>query len=88
MIELKALHPGMEPRERVEMLLWFTSIKSPKIIRGLKLVLSDGFSQELAADTLSIPQGNLSRALSTLNECAEQVEKVKYFDWAKFIKNQ
>ncbi len=78
---LKALHPGMEPRERIEILLWFTSITSEKIIKGLTLVLADGFSQELAADTLSIPQGNLNRALSTLNEVAEQGEKLKAFDW-------
>lgn len=84
MKDLTPLYPGMEPEERVEMILWFTSIKSPKIIRGLKLILTNGFSQELAATTLSIPQGNLNRALSTLNEAAAQVEKVKEFDWQKF----
>ena len=75
---------GMEPAERVEILLSLTSIKSENIREAVRAYLVEGKSRGFAAGLNDIPEGNLTRALDKLNVVAGKIEQIKELDWKKF----
>lgn len=73
---------GREPERRIELLIMLTDMSSENVKEALKLHLSKGLTQELAAYMQSVPQGNVSRAVDTLNDVATIVEEIKQIDWS------
>lgn len=80
---MKVLQQGLEPKERVEILIGFTNIESPNIKEGLMDHLSRGVQLVTAAALNQVQPGNLSRALSTLESVAKKVERIKEIDYSK-----
>ena len=83
---MKLLVKGIEPQERVNLIMQLTKIKSENIRSALIDHLSKGLSVNDAAMLNDVPQQNFNRALKRLNEVAAVVEKIKEFDWDKFNK--
>jgi len=77
---------GIEPQERVSLIMELTKIGSENIRSALIDHLSKGLSENDAAMLNDVPQQNFNRALKRLNEIAAVVEKIKEFDWDKFKK--
>jgi DNA-binding MarR family transcriptional regulator len=75
-----SLTPGIESKERILLLLQLTEITSEDIIAALVDHLERGLSVTTSAALNNVPQPNVSRALATLNEKAEIVEKIKEHD--------
>ena len=75
---------GIEPQERVNLIMKLTKIGSENIRSALIDHLSKGLSENDAAMLNDVPQQNFNRALKRLNEVAAVVEKIKEFDWDKF----
>ena len=73
---MKYLVQGMESKRKVELLISLTSIKSEPIIAALTDHLVRGFEISEVALLNDTKQGNVSRALDTLNEVAATVEKI------------
>lgn len=83
---MKLLVKGIEPQERVNLIMKLTKIKSENIRSALIDHLSKGLSANDAAMLNDVPQQNFNRALKRLNEVAAVVEEIKEFDWALFLK--
>jgi len=83
---MKMLVRGIEPQERVSLIMELTKIGSENIRSALIDHLSKGLSENDAAMLNDVPQQNFNRALKRLNEIAAVVEKIKEFDWDKFKK--
>ena len=83
---MKMLVRGIEPQERVSLIMQLTKIGSENIRSALIDHLSKGLSENDAAMLNDVPQQNFNRALKRLNEVAAVVEKIKEFDWDKFKK--
>ena len=77
---MKVLLQGHESAKRVELLLSLTRIESENQIKALKLHLTNGASEAFAASTYGVNKSNFSRALKTLNDTAQIVEKIKDID--------
>lgn len=77
---MKLLFKGNQSAERLKLLICGTSIRSESLVDALHDHLVDGQSLTLAATFNGVTTGNLSRAVSKLNEVALWVEKVKEFD--------
>lgn len=73
---MKYLVQGMETKAKVALLIELTSIKSDKIIDALTDHLVRDFDVADSATLNNVKQGNVSRALATLNEAAAIVEKL------------
>ena len=80
---MKMLVRGIEPQERVDLIMQLTKIGSENIKSALIDHLSKGLSENDAAMLNDVPQQNFNRALKRLNEVAAVVEKIKEFDWDK-----
>tara|TARA_B100001059_G_scaffold1670_1_gene1427 strand:+ start:4788 stop:5033 length:246 start_codon:yes stop_codon:yes gene_type:complete len=74
---------GSEPRERVEMLLKFTKIKSENMKAAIVDHYVNGLKEAHAALLNNVKQQNLNKALKRLNEMAGVVEEIKEYDWQK-----
>lgn len=83
---MKMLVRGIEPQERVNLIMQLTKIGSENIRSALIDHLSKGLSENDAAMLNDVPQQNFNRALKRINEVAAVVEKIKEFDWDKFKK--
>jgi len=84
---MKMLVRGIEPQERVNLIMELTKIGSENIKSALIDHLSKGLSENDAAMLNDVPQQNFNRALKRLNEIAAVVEKIKEIDWDKFKKS-
>jgi hypothetical protein len=75
---------GSQTQERLDWLLKLTRIASEDVITALRLHLVTGLAESTAALVADVKLSNLKRALDTLNETAEAVEKIKEIDWRSF----
>ncbi|SQD77838.1 PapB/FocB family fimbrial expression transcriptional regulator [Moritella yayanosii] len=78
---MKFLTKGLEPEERINLLLQLTKIGSENIKSALVDHLSKGLTENDAAMLNNVSQQNFNRALKRLNGVAGIVEKVKELDW-------
>ena len=80
---MKFLTKGLEPEERINLLLQLTKIGSENIKSALIDHLTKGLTENDAAMLNDVPQQNFNRALKRLNSIAGVVEQVKELDWNK-----
>jgi len=80
---MKFLTKGLEPEERINLLLQLTKIGSVNIKSALVDHLTKGLTENDAAMLNDISQQNFNRALKRLNRVAGIVEQVKELDWSK-----
>ena len=78
---MKYLLPGMESKERINLFLELTSIRSPETISALMAHFVDGLKAPRAAARYGIALQNFHRAASRLNNASHIVEKIKDIDW-------
>lgn len=80
---MQRLIPGIESEKRVELMLELTDITSSGIKSALVNHLTLGHPVETSALLSKVESSNVSRALASLNEVADIVEKIKELDWIK-----
>jgi len=80
---MKFLTKGLEPEERINLLLQLTKIGSENIRSALVDHLTKGLTENDAAMLNDVSQQNFNRALKRLNDVAGVVEQVKELDWNK-----
>ena len=80
---MKFLTKGLEPEERINLLLLLTKIESKNIRSALVDHLTKGLTENDAAMLNDVSQQNFNRALKRLNGVAGVVEQVKELDWNK-----
>jgi len=73
---------GCESKERVELILSLTDIRSDMAIRCIIHYLVDGWPKK----EVSKVHDHFSRDIAIVNRKAGIVEKIKELDWAKFKK--
>ncbi|QUM85311.1 PapB/FocB family fimbrial expression transcriptional regulator [Moritella sp. 28] len=78
---MKFLTKGLEPEERINLLLQLTKIDSENIKSALADHLTKGLAESDAAMLNNVSQQNFSRVLKRLNGVAGVVEKIKELDW-------
>ena len=78
---MKVLQQGIEPVERVNILISFTSIESIDVKQALIDHLSRGLSASASSAVNAVKPSNFSRALSILEEVAKKVEQIKEIDY-------
>lgn len=74
---------GLEPKERVQLLLKLTRIDSDNIRSALIDHLCKGHKEDDAAMLNDVPRQNFNIALKRLNGVAGVVEQIKVLDWKK-----
>lgn len=79
---MKSLVCGAESRERIELLISLTSIKSEGIKEALKNHYVNGMSESAAAAFEDVQQSNVKAAMLRLEKVAGVVEEIKALDWA------
>lgn len=72
---MKYLHPKSLSEEQLTILLSLTSISSEGMIAAIKMHLVDGWPAGTSARGNGVDAGNVSSALSTLEEKAALVER-------------
>ena len=77
---MKYLSKGLEPEERINLLLQLTKIGSENIKSALVDHLTKGLTENDAAMLNDVPQQNFNRALNRLNDVAGVVEQIKELD--------
>ena len=77
---MKFLTKGLEPEERINLLLQLTKIGSEDIKNALVDHLTKGLTENDAAMLNDVSQQNFNRALKRLNGVAGVVEKIKELD--------
>jgi hypothetical protein len=80
---MKCLYKGSQSQERLNLLIKHTGIESENIKDALSDHLVRGINKTAAAALNSVPNGNLTRALKTLEKHAQITEELKQHDWAK-----
>ncbi|WPC72960.1 adhesin biosynthesis transcription regulatory family protein [Vibrio porteresiae] len=75
---------GLEKKERLELLISLTNIRSESQITALERYFVDGLNFEAAAAIAEIPSSNFKRVLDRVQEIDAVVEKIKEIDWCKF----
>ena len=80
---MKCLYPKSQSQVRLNLLLESCKIESPDIIGALSDHLVRGINKTAAAALNSVPAGNLSRALKSLDKQAQIFERLKEYDLAK-----
>ena len=83
---MKFLTKGLEPEQRINLLLQLTKIGSENIKSALIDHLTKGLAENDAAMLNDVSQQNFNRALKRLNSVADVVEKVKELDWNNSLK--
>ena len=72
---MKYLLQGSESAVKIDQLLSMTKIKREPLIKAIHYHLCAGAGVSTAAIAFSVPQPNLTDAISTLNEAARKAEK-------------
>jgi hypothetical protein len=80
---MKRLICGLEPQERVELLMGQTGIRSERVKSALLDHLVKGYPIAQAAIVNGETDSNVRRGLEVVERMADMVEKVKELDWAK-----
>jgi hypothetical protein len=78
---MRFLSKGLEPEQRVNLLLQLTKIGSENIKSSLVDHLSKGLTENDAAMLNDVSQQNFNRALKRLNDVACVVEQIKELDF-------
>jgi hypothetical protein len=81
---MKFLTKGLEPEERINLLLQLTKIGSENIKSALIDHLTKGLTENDAAMLNDVSQQNFNRALKRLNAVVGVVEQVKELDWENY----
>ncbi|MDG1996107.1 MAG: hypothetical protein P8J14_06425 [Emcibacteraceae bacterium] len=81
---MKYLVQGLEPKQKIELLVSMTKIDSENIISALIDHLNRNFSVNQSAMLNDCKQPNVAVALKSLNEMAEKVEKINELNRANF----
>ena len=84
---LKLMTRGSQSAERLEVLIRRTNIRSSNIKKGVYKYLVDGLSLGNAAGCSGIADGNLRKAINSIEDAAVDIEKIKDIDWAHFKNN-
>lgn len=82
---MKYLIPGMESKERIELLTSLTKIRSQSILRAVQLHFVSGLSVVRASARTGVDHSNLHRALREINQVAAIIEKIKEIDFSNNI---
>jgi hypothetical protein len=80
---MRRLLAGHESAERFDLLLSLTSIRSEGIQAAVRDHLVNGHAVASAAALNGELDKNVRRAIATLEQAADIVEKIKEIDWAK-----
>lgn len=83
---MKYLMQGGEDNRRFDLLVSLTKL-GESAVSALRDHLVVGLDESDAASLNGMSKSNFSRALSTLNEVAATVEKIKEIDWAHLNKS-
>lgn len=75
--------PGMEVKDKVDLVLSLTSIRSEPMVKAIHYHLVRGFNTNTASDLCSVDESNLKRSLRVYNEVLTAVEKIKEIDWSR-----
>ena len=78
---MHCLQKSSQTQTRLNLLLALSKIKSENIKNALSDYLVRGINKTAAAALNNVPAPNLTKALQTLSEKAETVEKIKEHDW-------
>ena len=78
---MRYLFAGNQSKERFQLLLSFTSIRSADIVTALERHLVKGESIELSALMADVPKENVKRALDKLEIVAGNIELIKEIDF-------
>ncbi len=80
---MQRLLAGHESAERVDLLVSLTSIRSEGMQGAIHDHLVKGHAVAQAAALNGERDNNIRRALATLEQVADKVEKIKELDWGK-----
>ena len=84
---MQFLTKGLEPEERINLLLQLTKIGSENIKSALVDHLTKGLAENDAAMLNDVSQQKFNRALKRLNGVTGVVEQIKALDFDKFTTN-
>lgn len=76
--------PGMETKERLDLVISLTSIRSEAQQRALKSHFVDGVNSSACAALEEIPESNFQRTIDRVQAVDSVIEKIKEIDWARF----
>lgn len=74
---------GLEPKERIELLLKLTKINSEPLQVAIVDHLAKGLSEKEVVLLNDVTQSNFNRAMRRINGVVEIVEKIKELDLSK-----
>ncbi len=77
---MKALTPGCESEEKIDLLISLTNMKSKAMAKSLKKHLVDGLAEKYACTFNGTLQQNFNRDLKKVNLVAETIAKVNALD--------
>ena len=77
---MKYLFQGRESKAKIKELLSLTRISSDQLKESIINHLCKGESESVSCLTSGVTQSNFNRGLSTLNEVAATVERIKEID--------
>lgn len=77
---MRYLYQKSQCRERFDILISLTNIRSDPLHDALRMFLVDGMSESTAMLVTDITKSNFSRGLATLNSVAQRIERVKEID--------
>ena len=80
---MKALIPGLEPKEKIDLLLSETQISNQDMVSALHDVYVKGLAPSSASALNNIDQGNLCANQKILERIACMVYVVKEIDWKR-----
>ena len=78
---MKYLVQGHESKQRIELLLELTNIRSEALKQSLMLYLVDSVIAQKSYIRAGVNQQNFARGLKRLEFVASRVEKIKELDW-------
>ncbi len=77
---MKALTPGCESEEKIDLIISLTGMKSKPMIKSLKKHLVDGVAEKYACTFNGTIQQNFNRDLKKLNVVADTLAKINAID--------
>lgn len=78
---MKTLFKGTQSAERFELLFKRSGLRSKPLKNALHDFLVLGHDQSLAGLRYNVPDSNLNRGLSKLEELSSWLEEIKELDW-------
>ncbi|MDW3058696.1 PapB/FocB family fimbrial expression transcriptional regulator [Vibrio sp. 1978] len=75
---------GMESKQRVELVLSLTKMRSEQQIEALLRYFVDGLNFSACAELAGITESNFQRAIDRVQAIDTTIEKIKELDWQRF----